>query len=113
MFLLSVLSLVLLSITADSVPPAEPVLADDPRPGGGPLHRGVLQGPVAAVAEVRPPLPLLPLVSRMKTCQDNETMVTDLIPGSKYKFRILSASIAGISEPSQESEEVRRVGGRL
>ena len=59
------------------------------------------------------PLALLPLVSRMKTCQDNETMVTDLIPGSKYKFRILSASIAGISEPSQESEEVRRVGGRL
>jgi len=43
---------------------------------------------------------------RMKTCKDTETVVMDLIPGSKYKFRIMSASIAGISDPSQESEEV-------
>jgi len=43
---------------------------------------------------------------RMKTCKDPYTMVTDLIPGSKYKFRIMSASMAGISDPSKESEEV-------
>lgn len=43
---------------------------------------------------------------RMKTCKDPHTIVTDLIPGSKYKFRIMSASMAGISDPSQESEEV-------
>jgi len=43
---------------------------------------------------------------RMKTCLDTDTVVTDLIPGSKYKFRIMSASIAGISEPSPETEEV-------
>ena len=43
---------------------------------------------------------------RMKTCKDPCTVVTDLIPGSKYKFRIMSASMAGISDPSHESEEV-------
>ena len=32
--------------------------------------------------------------------------MTDLIPGSKYKFRVLSASLAGISDPSDPSEEV-------
>jgi len=43
---------------------------------------------------------------RMKTCLDTNTVITDLIPGSKYKFRVMSASIAGISEASPESEEV-------
>jgi len=43
---------------------------------------------------------------RMKTSIDTSTIVTDLIPGSKYKFRIMSASETGISEPSGESEEV-------
>jgi len=43
---------------------------------------------------------------RMKTCKDPHTIVTDLIPGSKYKFRIMSATMAGISDPSKESEEV-------
>ena len=75
----------------------------------------------------------------MKTCLDTNTVITDLIPGSKvniimfnenkiichsicfenkkhavqhlflvfqYKFRVMSASIAGISEASPESEEV-------
>ena len=77
---------------------------------------------------------------RMKTCLDTNTVITDLIPGSKvhikminenniicqlfcfenikhavkhpffvfqYKFRVMSASIAGISEASPESEEVK------
>ena len=43
---------------------------------------------------------------RLKTTMDTAATVTDLIPGSKYKFRILSASLAGISDPSQPSEEV-------
>ena len=76
----------------------------------------------------------------MKTCLDTNTVITDLIPGSKvnivmfnenniicqsicfeniklavkqqflvfqYKFRVMSASIAGISEASPESEEVK------
>jgi len=43
---------------------------------------------------------------RMKTCLDTNTVITDLIPGSKYKFRVMSASIAGISEASPQSEEV-------
>ena len=43
---------------------------------------------------------------RLKTTMDTATTVTDLIPGSKYKFRILSASLAGISDPSKPSEEV-------
>jgi hypothetical protein len=43
---------------------------------------------------------------RMKTCLDNVTVISDLIPGSKYKFRIMAASASGISEPSQESEEI-------
>ena len=30
---------------------------------------------------------------RMKTCKDPHTIVTDLIPGSKYKFRIMSSSL--------------------
>ena len=34
--------------------------------------------------------------------------VTDLIPGSKYKFRVMAASVTGISEPSPESEEVMK-----
>ncbi|XP_023325298.1 titin isoform X2 [Eurytemora carolleeae] len=43
---------------------------------------------------------------RMKTCLDTVTVITDLIPGSKYKFRIMAASISGISEASPESEEI-------
>ena len=43
---------------------------------------------------------------RLKTTIDTQTLVTDLIPGSKYKFRVMSASLAGISDPSQPSEEV-------
>jgi len=43
---------------------------------------------------------------RMKTCIDNVTVMSDLIPGSKYKFRVMAASISGISEPSEESEEI-------
>jgi hypothetical protein len=57
----------------------------------------------------------------MKTCLETETVINDLIPGSKvecveiariarhrpqYKFRVMAASIAGISEASPESEEV-------
>ena len=85
----------------------------------------------------------------MKTCLDTNTVISDLIPGSKvnlnqnvtnipiylydfwykyfifvlfniwiygtngyllqYKFRVMSASIAGISEASPESEEVTLV----
>ena len=87
-------------------------------------------------------LPKTSLLShfRMKTCLDTNTVITDLIPGSKvhiimfnenniicqlfcfenikhavqhsflvfqYKFRVMSASIAGISEASPESEEVK------
>ena len=43
---------------------------------------------------------------RLKTTIDTQTVVTDLIPGSKYKFRVMSASLAGISDPSEASEEV-------
>jgi len=43
---------------------------------------------------------------RLKTTIDTQTLVTDLIPGSKYKFRVMSASLAGISDPSPPSEEV-------
>jgi len=43
---------------------------------------------------------------RMKTCLDSVTVIQDLIPGSKYKFRVMSASVSGISEPSPESEEI-------
>lgn len=43
---------------------------------------------------------------RLKTSLECGTRVTDLIPGSQYKFRVLAASMAGISDPSQESELV-------
>ena len=43
---------------------------------------------------------------RLKTTIDTQSLVTDLIPGSKYKFRVMSASLAGISDPSAASEEV-------
>jgi len=43
---------------------------------------------------------------RMKTCMDSVTVIQDLIPGSKYKFRVMAASVTGISEPSPESEEI-------
>lgn len=43
---------------------------------------------------------------RLKTSLECATRVTDLIPGSQYKFRVLAASMAGISDPSQESELV-------
>ena len=29
-----------------------------------------------------------------------------VVVGSKYKFRVMAASASGISEPSQESEEI-------
>lgn len=43
---------------------------------------------------------------RLKTTIDTHTVVSELIPGSKYKFRVMSASLAGISDPSPASEEV-------
>ena len=33
---------------------------------------------------------------RLKTTIDTHTVVSELIPGSKYKFRVMSASLAGI-----------------
>ena len=32
---------------------------------------------------------------RLKTTIDTHTVVSELIPGSKYKFRVMSASLAG------------------
>ena len=41
---------------------------------------------------------------KAKTTKETQVTIDDLIPGSRYKFRIKSENSYGISEPGEESD---------
>ena len=42
----------------------------------------------------------------MKRIKEPATIITDLVPGTEYVFRVLASNNVGASEPSQESRPV-------
>ena len=52
----------------------------------------------------------------MKRITDPATIVTDLVPGTEYLFRVLASNAIGSSEPSGESQPfflVRQTSGQI